>query len=87
MKTKNDGGPAFPRIESGTNGQGQIDEVWSTDGMSLRDYFASNEDVTQLVLKVLTLNNNLTPDVQEIIRLTVSMKYAVADAMLKEREI
>jgi len=56
------------------------------DGMTLRDYFASKIEVKDLVLRVLQINKKFTPDIQEIIDLTASLKYSIADAMLKERE-
>lgn len=77
-ENKYDGGPAFPVIQSGVNDQGVMDEVWSDDGMSLRDYFAAKA----MQSFILTLEKSTavrdTPDVPLI-------AYGMADLMLKER--
>ena len=65
MKT---GGPAFPKLTQ--------DERWktftSTDGMSLRDYFAAK------AMQALAQGNYFDA--------TARQAYMIADAMLRERE-
>ena len=67
MTTKDNGGPAFPQM------LGERYEPMSTEGMSLRDYFAihaSEEDIL----------------VQANAKTRVQARYMHADAMLAERE-
>ena len=67
-KTPADGGPAFPKLTQ--------DERWktftSTDGMSLRDYFAGK------AMQALAQGNYFD--------VTARQAYMIADAMLKARE-
>ena len=67
-KTPIDGGPAFPKLTQ--------DERWktftSTDGMSLRDYFAGK------AMQALAQGNYFDA--------TSRQAYMMADAMLRERE-
>jgi hypothetical protein len=67
-KTPIDGGPAFPKLTQ--------DERWktftSTDGMSLRDYFAGK------AMQALAQGNYFDA--------TARQAYMIADAMLKARE-
>ena len=78
-----DGGPAFPQM------LGERYEPMSTDGMSLRDYFAakamqgilSNSEVEKFRQ---SLDKNI-PDSKQIEAITL-LSYEIADAMLKARE-
>lgn len=75
----NTGGPAFPR--SGSNWVGQEGQKMGCDavsGMSLRDYFAAH------ALAGLCANErwNATYQVEKV----ASSAYAMADAMLRNRE-
>ena len=77
-----DGGPAFPVPHS-------IDGNWVSEprdkysGMSLRDYFAAHSLAGLLVRNWTDMATGKVPDnVQE---LWAAGAYAVADAMLKER--
>lgn len=79
MKNKNDGGPAFSVIQSGVNDQGVMDEVWSDDGMSLRDYLAAK------ALTGFLSDSNVTVKNDEGANKLAASCYGVADAMLKER--
>ena len=72
MSKKNDGGSAFP-VPDVTYPNGEIQ--FGTNGMSLRDYFAA---------KALTILHK-DDSVQNINDIAIS-SYAIADAMLKERE-
>jgi hypothetical protein len=67
-KTPIDGGPAFPKLTQ--------DERWktftSTDGMTLRDYFAAK------AMQALAQGNYFDA--------TARQAYMIADAMLKARE-
>ncbi len=71
----NTGGPAFPKLTQ--------DERWktftSTDGMTLRDYFAAK--AMQAITPSFANENILNP--AEFIS---DKAYALADAMLKARE-
>ena len=72
-KTPIDGGPAFPKLTQ--------DERWktftSTDGMSLRDYFAGK------AMQGFSANTDFTDMTCEK---TAQWAYQMADAMLKARE-
>ena len=65
------GGPAFPMLDEDGG------TAWS--GMTLRDYFASSFVASGHVFKLLSSGN--TPD--EV----AEQAYALADAMLKAREV
>ena len=83
MNTRDDGGSAFPELESGTlihdyydDGKHSLD-LQSSSGMSLRDYFAG-QALTGLVSHV--------SGTQEVYRRVIAEDaYRFADAMLKER--
>lgn len=80
----NDGGPAFPHIVR--HHSPDILEHITTDGMSLRDWFAG-----QALVGMLAGQWNVAPNAFAPQRLPantselVSNAYAVADAMLAER--
>ena len=63
--SKYDAGPAYPRTKG-------VNEDWSNDGMSLRDYFAGQ------ALPALLLRSNLD-------ELVAAKAYEHADKMLEER--
>ena len=74
MKIKKDGGPAFPEatgdfLDSGSG------EIWSTGGMSLRDYLAAK--AMQSLISAIEKES----DVMGI----PYNAYGLADLMLKER--
>ena len=74
--SNNTGGPAFPNVSIRTK---ENIDVWGEGGMTLRDYFAAK--AMQAILS--------DPDVTDIAKtkLWISITaYAMADAMLKERE-
>jgi len=71
MDQTNDGGPAF----SGTDAKGFVSE-----GMSLRDYFASHASDSDVERWMEIYSFNGTPITEE------EAKYAYADAMLAERQ-
>jgi len=68
----NDGGSAFPNNSDGPN----------YDGMSLRDYFATNapEDIYRFI------SFPHDASIEEKMELVAKLNYVYADAMLKERE-
>ncbi len=70
MKTKNDGGPAFP-VPNDANVNGQ-------EGMSLRDYFAAKAMQGMFAADT---NESVMP-----IEIKAAEAYAMADAMLAARE-
>jgi len=75
MSTPNDGGPAFP-IQPFRQPNGDFD--WGRDGMTLRDYFAA-----AALTGVLAAHKNYSPE-----GLAASNDaYAIADAMLAQREV
>ena len=76
MKELNDGGPAFPRTMS------EYEKVTGHDGMSLRDWFAG-QALTSLEQFFYRSEHALSEgDAPQIAK----MAYAIADAMLAERE-
>ena len=70
----NDGGSAFPKANDTDRAYG------GNDGMSLRDYFAAKAMQSLLDKFIETLKD---PQQKERI---IAIAYAIADAMLKERE-
>ena len=80
---KNDGGSAFPQVESQQVGsQGEYHtEVYSAGGMSLRDYFAAKIMATFLHGAVLPPGF----DASEQIDFTAGRAYECADALLRAR--
>lgn len=72
--SKETGGSAFPatEVEGSFDGYGSKDGIWHIPGMTLRDYFAAK--AMQQLMK------------GEFFCDTAEMAYAMADAMLKERE-
>ena len=73
MKTINDGGTAFPQI------LGERYEPMSTEGMSLRDYFAAK--AMQGLLSYTFANDRYHGDLKHC----VFDAYEIADAMLEAR--
>jgi hypothetical protein len=71
------GGPAFPRIEPAYGVQGP--KIYS--GMTLRDYFAAK--AIALIMDGDTLDQL---PLEEVPRVVASCAFAIADAMLKERD-
>jgi hypothetical protein len=67
-KTPIDGGPAFPKLTQDE----RLKTFTSTDGMSLRDYFAGK------AMQALAQGNYFDA--------TARQAYMIADAMLKARE-
>ena len=74
MSDTKDGGPAFPRALSLIPSNGEI--VWDQLGMSLRDYFAGQ------FLATIIISDPAGTDGSRIAKNC----YAMADAMLAERE-
>jgi hypothetical protein len=82
----NDGGPAFPRAGFfGVYGDGSTESEPSTDGMTLRDYFAA-QVISQCHITV--TREEREPDA-EVIRIFAERyartAYVIADAMLRAR--
>ena len=82
MTTKNDGGPAFPQIDTETVGsQGEYqDRVYSYGGMTLRDYFAGKA-MHGMVASGVTIDI----DGEHLFQKRAATAYAIADAMLAAR--
>jgi hypothetical protein len=72
MTTRNDGGPAFPSVLYSH----ERAENWSTDGMSLRDWFAG-QALAGLISRAI--------GVSEITNKTIEAAWDTADAMIAER--
>ena len=91
MSTPNDGGPAFPRLVRLTNpDQLNSTRCESTDGMSLRDYFAEGVDFPwEAVRHSLKLKYPERGDYdftfEEFAAARAMYKYCEADAMLAQR--
>jgi hypothetical protein len=72
---RKDGGPAFP-----SEGEGHGDPKYHSPGMSLRDWFAG-----QAIGSALACMNPITIEPDANAKLA-RMAYALADAMLSERQ-
>ena len=75
MNQINDGGPAFPHLETTSRGEPYHDHL----GMTLRDYFAAA--ALQGVMAAHTSGGCLVDD------LYAKYAYDLADAMLKQRDL
>ena len=85
MNDTNTGGPAFPKLTQ--------DERWktfqSTDGMTLRDYFAAKAMATMLPtynIPDIFADETYEEDEPTIPELIAKDAYVMADAMLKARK-
>lgn len=80
-----DGGPAFPADEL----HDQIPpyrHLLASQGMSLRDYFAANADVSAYTpLETFKENTGRSPTATELAEYIVGLRYLEADAMLAAR--
>ncbi len=78
----NDGGPAFPQIESEYSpvSHEYTGNVYSSGGMTLRDYFAAA--IASGVVSRRSTDDRYGVPPKELAKLA----YECADAMLKERE-
>lgn len=74
MTTKNDGGPAFPSALYSH----ERAENWSTDGMTLRDWFAGHALAGDLAA---------SPNYRPSLIGSAERAYAYADAMLAARAV
>jgi hypothetical protein len=77
MDKKNDGGPAFPTLAV------LGDRALSEGGLTVRDYFAAKA-LPGLIGRVWNADGKLSGD--EVIALWAQSAYAMADAMIAERE-
>ena len=77
---KNDGGPAFPTMGLGYDKEGKAVEV-RYEGMSLRDWFAG-----MAISGILGAPAQKSLSLEEAINRFSEASYALADAMLQERE-
>lgn len=85
MNARDDGGAAFPQIDTATVGsQGEYqDRVYSYGGMTLRDYFAAKAMPAFLQN---ALDNEITFDgFDSFDGMIAEQAYALADAMLAAR--
>ena len=73
---ENDGGPAFPRVEPGTGGEGAVIYF----GMSLRDYFAAAA-MQGMLAHGARSNEKKISDFDAV----ANDAFGYADAMLAER--
>ena len=76
MSKPNDGGPAFPEFRPIFDKEGRITGYREQKSMSLRDYFAAKAMVGFLTEAALAISDGEM----------VEMAYAIADAMLAERD-
>lgn len=72
MSTQNDGGPAFPITKKG---------CYTSDGMTLRDYFAAK--AMQSLLRTWADNESGWPYCND--KETARLAYEAADAMIEQR--
>lgn len=80
---KADGGPAYPSVLYSH----ERAENWSTDGMSLRDWFAGQADVPwNAVFETLGHLGEPKPTVSRLAEYRAHLKYVEADAMLAARD-
>ena len=75
--SKSDGGPAFPRIEPGVNGDGPTIYF----GMTLRDYFAAKA-MQAFCMGHARINDEFNPTIYPMF---ADHAYLIADAMIAER--
>jgi hypothetical protein len=75
MSERNDGGPTFPRIDVIERAENGNSYIHSTNGMSLRDYFAG-----QALAGLLASTRDYLP-----ISGFAKVSYAYADAMIARR--
>ena len=68
--------PAFPCTEANYS-----DPKWTSDGMTLRDYFAAKAMQSELYMKIRNIHENSFTD-EDIAK----WAYKTADAMMKARE-
>lgn len=79
------GGFAFPTLEIKAPNGSTLST--GSDGMSLRDWFATHADVPwNAVLETLALRGNSRPTVSEMAAYRAELKYIEADAMLAARK-
>ena len=85
MSTKNDGGPAFPAVQTreawardSNDGYQVFGEVESAGGMTLRDYFAGKE--------LSKTDGPVICDQPAVYMRLADHCYRMADAMLKARD-
>jgi hypothetical protein len=86
------GGPAFPHLRRQIS-QYEFETI-SGGGMSLRDYFAENADLSQFnplahALDMRSAQTTYTtdePSLDEVIAAIADLKFKIADAMLRTRE-
>lgn len=82
MSKENHGGPAFPHIRKPV--APGVEEVITSGGMSLRDYFAAK--VLQGVMASGTSMSIGTNHEEEMLDMARAF-YSMADAMIKAREL
>ena len=80
--SKGNGGPAFPRPKSPKGEYTDSEVPGAQTGMSLRDYFAAKAMQGLCV----DAGKQSLEDVERNIPAAASISYAMADAMLAERE-
>ncbi|MDE3791732.1 hypothetical protein I7G86_13925 [Sinorhizobium meliloti] len=83
VKKIDDGGPAFARASAEHSMGGNYEQ----DGMSLRDWFASQADIPwNAVIETLSIKGIEMPTVKQMAEYRALMKYAEADAMIAARK-
>ena len=80
MSMKENGGPAFPVIETVYGARGSEISI-AHPGMSLRDYFAAKA----MAACISNMNANLGVSYEANNKNLAMASYAIADAMLSER--
>lgn len=78
----NDGGPAFPRVESTDYLTNSCARIVTIGGMSLRDYFAAQAINSLIIAEMEGANNGVPVSHPNVIG---DMAYRIADGLLAAR--
>lgn len=83
-----DGGSAFPEVFSTfDDARGMLTDVYSSGGMTLRDFFAATIDVPwDHVRRIVSQQVGGSFTTQQVIDCRAQLRYAEADAMIAARE-
>lgn len=81
--SKNNGGPAFPWVTCGA--EGYIGQGGANEGMTLRDYFAAAA-LPPILASTEWREKPGPKEWQDRMQKVAESAYAIADAMLAERE-
>lgn len=87
MSAQNDGGLAFPELDSSWIDRDGVTRYASDGGISVRDYFAVKADIPWEVAADLVYrqNGNANGTIPQILAKRAELRFGQADAMLAER--